>query len=364
VGLAAVLAALAIDLVDRNDLIGVDFHTYLAAAQVGLQQGWSHIYDQGLVAMEQKRLVQSLPVQPFLSPPFVAALAAVLAPLPYDTAYVVWAVLTFSAFALALAWSSASRGVDRWVAVVGALAPWWVMHAVNLGQVVPLVAAAVVVAWRLLRDRHDVAAGLVLCLILLKPNTALLVPIAVLVAGRYRAFASFLLAAAVIGALAALALGQQGLSAYANQLFGSLPAGADNLTLHGALGVTGWAAALIRLLVVGGVLAAAFRLRHSPCRVLPLAIVGTLVVAPYLHGSDLCLLGAAAWMVWEEMPRPAWRVPIAISWVLASSFLYAAGHTLELTRWPLLEIVLLLTLVGAAWRPLTGGADLKRRAPA
>jgi len=55
--LAIVLVALALDLWSRSEPIGVDFHTYEAAARVGLQQGWSHLYDQTLVAAEQKDLV-------------------------------------------------------------------------------------------------------------------------------------------------------------------------------------------------------------------------------------------------------------------------------------------------------------------
>src|SRR5205814_80454 len=89
--------------------------------------------------------------QPFLSPPTVAFLTAPLAGLPLNVAYVVWAFFIFAAFALALAWAGVSRGWARWIAVIGALTPWFVMHAVNVGQVVPLVAAGTVVGWRHLR---------------------------------------------------------------------------------------------------------------------------------------------------------------------------------------------------------------------
>ena len=138
-----VVVALCIDLLHRNDPISVDFHTYVAAGQVGLRQGWSHIYDQGLVAIEQRALSPSQVAQPYLSPPTVAFVTGPLGFLPYDVAYVVWAVLLFTLFAAALAWSGVSKGWGKWIAVVGALSPWWVMHAVNVGQVVPLEAAAV-----------------------------------------------------------------------------------------------------------------------------------------------------------------------------------------------------------------------------
>ena len=363
-GVAIVAIAFATDLVYRNDPIGVDFHTYLAAANVGVQQGWSHIYDQGRVAVEQSELLPNGRVQPFLSPPLVAWLAAVLAALPYNTAFVAWAVFCLVAFAAALAWSGVSQGLARWIAVFGALAPWWVMHAVNVGQVVPLVAAGTVVGWRLMRDKHDVAAGIVLTAILLKPNTAVLVPAALLFAGRYRAFLSWSGAATLIFLVAALTLGSHGMSAYFSQLTGPLPTGADNLTLHGALRVTGPFMVALRVLVVGAVLVAAFKLRRSPGLVLPIAIVGSLLAAPYLHGSDLCLLSAAAWMVWEERPTATWRVPMAVGWLLASPFLDMFGLTPKLNQWPLLELVLLGALIAVALRPFTGAADLRTRAPA
>src|SRR5690348_5710321 len=92
--LGVVLVALAIDLLRRHDPIGVDFHTYLAASLVGLHQGWSHIYDQDLVTAQAKLLVPFGRVQPFLSPPPTAWLAAAVSWLPFSAAYTVWAWFT------------------------------------------------------------------------------------------------------------------------------------------------------------------------------------------------------------------------------------------------------------------------------
>jgi len=361
---AAVALALALDLLVRHDPIGVDFHTYVAAGQTGLEQGWSHLYDQGLVAVEQKELAPGQVAQPFLSPPTVAFVTSPLASIPYDVAYVVWAVFLLAAFAVALAWAGMSKGWGRWIAVVGALAPWWVMHAVNVGQVVPLVAAGTVVAWRLTRDRREILAGVALAAILLKPNTAILVPFALLFAQRYRIFAAW--AGVVIAVLLAvlLTVGVDGMSAYVTQLRGPLPKGADDLTLHGALSATGPLAAVLRVLIVGAVFAAAYRMRRSPGLVVPLAIIASLVISPYLHASDLCMLAAAGWMVWEERPALAWRVPLTLTWVLASPYLYLRGVSPHLKQWPWFEIALLLALVIAAWWPLTAWADSRRRAPA
>jgi glycosyl transferase family 87 len=363
--LGIVAIALCIDVLHRNDPIGVDFHTYVAAGQVGVEQGWPHIYDQVMVDIEQVELSPSHIVQPFLSPPTVAYVTAPLGYLPYDVAYVVWAVLLLGVFAAALAWSGVSTGWSKWIAVIGALSPWWVMHAVNVGQIVPIEAAGCVIASRLVRERRDMLAGLALATILFKPNNAILIPFALLFATRFRLFASWAGAAVLVSIVELLTVGVGGLSQYVTQLRGPLPRGADDLTLHGALTATGTFAAVLRVLIVGGVLAGAYRMRKSPGLVIPLAIIGSLLISPYLHASDLAMLAAAGFMTWEEKPSLAWRAPLIATWVAASPFIYDVGWSPRLKRWPLFEIMLLVVLLLAAWWPsLTAGVTLRRRAPA
>jgi Glycosyltransferase family 87 len=363
--LGIVAIALCIDVLHRNDPIGVDFHTYVAAGQVGVEQGWPHIYDQVMVAVEQVELSPSHIVQPFLSPPTVAYLTAPLGYLPYNVAYVVWAVLLFGVFAAALAWSGTSTGLSKWIAVLGALSPWWVMHSVNVGQVVPLEAAGCVVGWRLLRERREVLAGLALATILFKPNNAILVPFALLFATRFRLFASWAGAALLVSIVELLTVGTGGLSQYVTQLRGPLPRGADDLTLHGALAATGAFAAVLRIVIVAGVLAGAHRMRSSPGLVIPLAIVGSLLISPYLHASDLAMLAAAGFIAWEEKAALAWRAPLIGVWVAASPFIFDIGWGPHLKQWPWFEFLLLGVLLLAAWWPsLTGGVTPRRRAPA
>jgi len=359
-----VVAALLLDVLVRHDPISVDFHTYVAAGQVGLEKGWSDIYDQGLVAVEQKELSSSLWTQPFLSPPTVAFLITPLAFLPYNAAYLVWAVLLFALYAAALVWAGVSTGWGRWIAVVGALAPWWVMQAINVGQVVPLEAAGTVVAWRLMRERRDVLAGVALAAILFKPNNAVLVPIALLFAHRFRLIATWAGVAVAVLIVVVLTVGTGGIDDYIAQLRGPLPAGADNLTLHGALAVTGVSAMALRVIIIAAVMAAAYRMRGSPGLVIPIAVVGSLLVSPYLHVADLCMLGAAGWMMWEERPALTWRLLLVGMWLLASPYLYDTGAGLHSTQWPWVELALLVVLLIAAWSPLTGWAASGRRAPA
>ena len=348
--LAAIVIAIVLNFLDRQEPPGIDFHTYKAAAVVGLEQGWSNIYNQALVAFAQIKLDSRQVAQPFLSPPTVAWVVAPLVALPYLASYYVWAVLTLAAFAGAIAWAVPSRGIDRWILVGAAVAPWWVLEAVRVGQVVPLVAAGVAVSWRLLREDRNVAAGLVLSLLLLKPNTAFVVPFALLAAGRVRAFAALSTVGAVLAVVALLTVGGDGAFAYWSQLTGSLPTGADALTLERALGFRGPVFTALRIAIVVAVLVAAFRLRRSPGLVLVAGILGSLIAVPYLHASDLCLLVVAALIVWEERPVLAWRLPLAAGWLLTSPYLIHIRLGPPLERWPLAELAFLAGLFVIAWR--------------
>jgi glycosyl transferase family 87 len=342
-----VLAAMVVDFGNRPQPAGIDFHTYLAAARLGASSGWSHIYDQGLVAAQQAILAPAEHVQPYLSPPPVAWLASALIALPFSSAYAIWAIVSISALAAAVAWSAPGGAQARAFAALLVTAPLWVLQAGYLGQVVLLVAAAIVVAWRLLRDHHEVAAGLVLALVLLKPNTAFVVPLVLAVSGRYRILVAFSLAAAAVAGAALLTVGTHALDTYFSQLL-QPPPGTNAVSMEAALGVSGPPALALRLAVLGVVLASAWKSRTSPGHVMALGVLASLLVTPYLHVCDLCLLAAAGWIVWEERPTLMWRVPLAASWVIASPFVDISGLGPTQNRWPLLELLWLAALLATA----------------
>jgi len=369
---AVILIAVGVDLINRPLEPGIDFHTYAAAGLVGVQHGWAHLYDQGLVKLAQLNLVPSQRTQPFLSPPPVAWITAPFALMPYWMALAAWYLVTLGGFALALAYSTSYRGWIRALAVAAALAPWWVLHAVGVGQVVPLVAAGILVAWRLLREKRDVLAGLVLGLLLLKPNTAMYVPLALLATGRLRTFIAWLAIAAGVVAVSAATLGPAGVSAYFADL-SHLPGGANALTLNGTFGLTGIVATAVRVVIVAAALVTAFRVRSSPGMAIVLGALASLINAPYLHGSDLCVLVAAGWIVWHELPTPAWRGVLVAMWVVATPFAVLLVGPL-LNRWAIAEIALLAAIIVWAWagerlaaaggKALTGAADVGKHAHA
>jgi hypothetical protein len=257
--------------------------------------------------------------------------------------------VTLAGFGLALFWASGAGGLSRWVIAGAALAPWWVSHAVLLGQVVPVVAAGVVVAWRLARERRDLAAGFALAVIALKPNTAILVPFVLLVAGRYRIFLALLAAGAVILVAALITMGMGGVWAYVSQLTGPLPSWANTLTLHGALGVRGGLEAGLRGLIVVASLFVGFRLRESPGMAIAVGTLASLLVVPYIHGSDLCLLSVVGLILWEDCRQRPWRVTLFALWLAAAQFLPIVGRGPGLSRWPLVELALVTALFLTAW---------------
>src|SRR5260370_42596607 len=80
----------------------------------------------------------------------------------------------------------AGRGLARVALFLSAACTSPVLIAIQTGQVTPLIAAAVLMAWWLARRGMQVAAGLVLVLVVLKPQAAILVAPALLIAGQRR----------------------------------------------------------------------------------------------------------------------------------------------------------------------------------
>jgi hypothetical protein len=304
-------------------------------------------------------------------------MVAPLTALPYAVAFFIWAALTLAAFIAAVAWSTQYRGAARIVAVGAAVAPWWVFAAVSVGQVAPLIAAGVLVAWRLLREDKDVAAGVVLTVVLLKPNTALLAPIALAFAGRFRAFGAWVAASAVLGVVSLLSLGEHGITAYLDDLM-HMPRGIQHSAavqaIEGSFGLTGAGAMVLRAIIVLAALVTAYRFRKEPWLAMVVGAMASLTTATYLHPSDICLFIASGWILWHERESRTWRTFIVALWLVALPFLRILGAGLPLNRWILLELAFLVALCADSWlrgramslrpEPLTATADIGKRLPA
>jgi Glycosyltransferase family 87 len=320
-----------------------DFTFYDAAARIGLAHGWQSIYDLQLQQAELDAIGSGIKIAElarYISPPPVAWAALPLTPLPYPLAYWTWSVLLV--IALVLTWRLASPGHGPWRLVQLAAAVGWlpVIYGLQLGQPGLFVALAVATCYALLRADQPFWAGVALGALALKPQLAFLVPAALLVGGRTRAFWGSIVALGVLGLASAIALGPSGIAAYEARLSFAADVPVNRaLTLApvvGSLAVT----RVIQAAIALWALFLVYRLRHrGPEWIFLPALVGGLLASPYLHLDDLAMLGLAAWLYARTSPR-GWTLGYVLAVVVAAEGLPIWGP-LPLTGGELGALVLL-----------------------
>ena len=299
-----------------------DLTFYYAAAKIGLNHGWQSIYD---LRLQQEALdalnsrIQIAELARYISPPPVAWLAVPLTLLPFQVAYFLWSGLLLGA--LGWTWYLAAPGAGRLRLVHLAAAVGWlpVIYGLQLGQPGLFVALGVAGCYALLRRDRPFWAGVALGALVLKPQLAFLVPAALLVSGRYRAFWGSVVAIGALAALAALVVGPEGITTYQQRL--AFAAGVPvnrELTIAGIIGNVPVARAVQALLAVWAlVLVYRLRGRGQEWVFIP-ALVGGLVASPYLHLDDLVMLGLAVWLFLRTSPRPGW------SWIAVMALVISA----------------------------------------
>ena len=299
-----------------------DLTFYYAAAKIGLSHGWQSIYD---LRLQQEALdalgsrIQIAEFARYIGPPPVAWLAVHLTLLPFQVAYFVWSALLLAA--LGWTWYLAAPGSGRLRLVHLAAAVGWlpVIYGLQLGQPSLFVALGVAASYSLLRLDRPFLAGLALGALVLKPQLAFLVPAALLVSGRYRAFWGSVVAVGTLALIAALAVGPEGISTYQQRL--SFAAGVPvnrELTIAALIGNIPVARVVEALLAIWA-LALAYRLRGRGHEWIFIpALVGGLVASPYLHLDDLVMLGLAGWLYLRTSPRPGWSWIVVITLVIAA----------------------------------------------
>jgi hypothetical protein len=301
-----------------SDRFHNDFTFYVAAARIGLAHGWPSIYDLSLQQAELDALGSSIKIAElarFISPPPVAWLALPLTPLPYAAAYWTWSALLLVALVLAWQLAAPGGGLARVILLAAAIGWLPVIYGLQLGQPGLFVALGVAGCYALLRANRPLLAGVALGAVMLKPQLAFMVPLALLAARQDRAFIGGVIALGILAAASAFALGTSGIAAYEARLsFAASVAVNRELTLAYFLGD---AARPVQIAIAVWSLVLAFRLRHRGLEwPFVCALVGGMLATPYVHLDDLLMLGLAACFVLRAR-TPAWAWIYVLAGVLA-----------------------------------------------
>jgi hypothetical protein len=196
------------------------------------------------------------------------------------------------------------------------------------------------VAWWLLDRDRWVLAGVVMAIpFFFKPQDALLVPVALLVSGRWRPVAVFALTGAVIAALAAASLGPSGIAAWMNDLgMARADPHTGPLTYSYIFGRTSLATG-VEIALGGTALFLAWHRRDRLDLVFTLGLVGTTASATYLHEDDVAMLVLGAWVLLRSQPSVTQRVWLAAG-IAAAQFI-AIGMPIPMLLWEAVWIGLL-----------------------
>lgn len=326
----------------------MDFISYWAAGRLGLEGQAPLAYDfTAHRAVElQATMVAGLP---FGYPPAFLAVALPFAVFPYPPAAVAWVVLTWGAFAMAVRfWAPAAW----WLAMA---MPPLLINAIT-GQAGFLIAALFIAGMALL-PRRPLLGGILLGLMVIKPQLGLVLPFALAAGREWRAFAGAALSAGGFLLLGLLLFGVESYRAWLGSAHLYSAVVADGLagwqrmaSVYSALRFDGLGAALawtVQILAGLAAVAATALLWHRKAdwgaRAGALA-AATALATPYLFFYDtLLLIVPLAWLVTRGRHLPL----LAIAWaLLLLGLLQALGWSGGPNLAPLVPAILLVLI----WR--------------
>jgi hypothetical protein len=306
-----------------------DFYVYYLAAQLGRAHGWAAIYDP-TVFLPPVTAAVGKPL-PYLNPPELAWLVTPLSFLPYPLAAWIWTTVLAAAFGLVWYLVAPGRRLVRLIHGLGVAVLLPVLVGVLFGQVSLLVVAAVALAWWLLSRGWPWLAGLALSALILKPQIAFLVPLALLLAGYGRVVFAWLAVSVPLAAVTLLATGP----GVFHQISRSLQAvsgvpGPIQSSLLRQLPLPLAALGIVLVLGTSGLIL--WRGRGSgPSRPIAIGLIAGVLVSPYVNFYDLSAMVLAAWLILRSSP-PRWQQAVTLSMYLP---LYGAPI------WPLFTLVCL-----------------------
>ena len=304
-------------------------------------------------------LSKPLEFRPWAYPPSFLLILLPFAPLGFFGSYVAFQVVTGALMALALR-SRAAAAVPSPVLLVAALAcPASAINAID-GQAVFLVAALIVGGFGLL-ERRPYLGGLVLGLLTFKPQFCILVPIALIAAGQWRALLASGLSAFAMMIASGLIFGWDLWLRWFPLIIENLVSPSEKWIEFGRmwghsvytcavlLGAPQRLASWIQLLAITGAAASvviAFRSRLGIREKTAVFLAATVLAAPHSGPYDVTLLviAAAFWLMSRAAPLPLWCWTLAFMiWLLpmlSPPLIFPVARIAPL--FPVLLIVLLL----------------------
>ena len=314
--------ALSNDLIDRNGKpIGTDFASFYAAGSLALDGHAGAVYDMAAhYAREQQIFGATIPYYGWLYPPIFLLVAVPLALLPYSAALIVWQGASFALYLAVIAAILAKLRRED-----GAVARLWLPVAaafpaafINLGHGQNGFLTAGLLGSALLSlQQRPLLSGVLFGLLAYKPQFGLLIPIALLAAGQWRAIIAATLTVTVLMAITTLAFGVDIWWAFAAStgiarkiLLEQGDVGFEKLqSVFAAIRMWGggvplayWVQGAASFAAIGGV-AWAWRTPDDRETRAALLMIATLLASPHALDYDLTILGPAiAFLVAARWP--------------------------------------------------------------
>jgi len=315
--------------------VGGDFPAFYGAALIAADGDWEDLYDfDRQVAAQRDLQEREGSARYFAYPPQVALAHAPLAAFEYGWAYLIYTVVMFiflvATVRLAEPLLPWLRG-RTWPAVAIALSFWPMLRAVTGGSNTAITLFIIVAAWRLIEHDKLLAAGLVLSLLLAKPQLAVPLVGLMLVIGLYRVVAGAAVGSVVFYLSGVPLLGWSWPQEWWDTAttFGRIDSEVNGFSsvswlgfLENALGVGDPVAVSVGWLLAGLTTIGLVWLWHRNGRgrlpaLFAIAMPGILLLSPHAlsHDTAIVLLTLAVLHVADRLPREL----IAIVWLLGLS---------------------------------------------
>lgn len=319
-----------------TDPYAEDTRVWLVAARIGMSHGWSRIYDVNLERAESAgfgpvgSVIDALHL--YLSPPPAAWLIAPLALLPIPAAYVIWTLINLGAFSAVCWFVSRGSTLVRLTILLVSLGLYPVHYEFWQGQWVVPDLVFVGLAWLAMdRDRKLLAGALLAIPFFFKPQDVALLPLALLVSGRWRPLVGFVVVGAVLGAASLASLGTHGVQAWLDDIQAARTNAFSGAMTYTFLFGRGPLATAVEIGLGLTALALAWYRRERLDLVFALGIVASTASAAYLHEDDITILVVAAWIVLAGRPSVVQRLWLLVG-IAAAQFI-SLGLPIPMLLW-------------------------------